>query len=51
MSAEQFFDTNVILYLLSGDRAKADRAEALLAQGGPSAFRCSMSSLPLHRES
>jgi predicted nucleic acid-binding protein len=34
MSAEQFFDTNVILYLLSGDRAKADRAEALLAQGG-----------------
>ncbi len=34
MSAEQFFDTNVILYLLSGDRARADRAEAILAQGG-----------------
>lgn len=34
MSAEQFFDTNVILYLLSSDRAKADRAEAVLAQGG-----------------
>ena len=34
MSAEQFFDTNVILYLLSGDRAKADRAEAVLAEGG-----------------
>ena len=34
MSAEPFFDTNVILYLLSGDRNKADRAEAMLAQGG-----------------
>ncbi len=34
MSAEQFFDTNVVLYLLSGDRAKADRAETLLAKGG-----------------
>ena len=34
MSAEPFFDTNVILYLLSADRAKADRAEALLAGGG-----------------
>jgi predicted nucleic acid-binding protein len=29
-----FFDTNVILYLLSADSAKADRAEALLAGGG-----------------
>lgn len=29
-----FFDTNVLLYLLSADQAKADRAEALLAQGG-----------------
>jgi predicted nucleic acid-binding protein len=32
--AEAFFDTNVPLYLLSGDAAKADRAEALLAGGG-----------------
>lgn len=29
-----FFDTNVLLYLLSGDAAKADRAESLLGQGG-----------------
>ena len=35
MSAgEVFFDTNVLLYLLSGDVAKADRAEALLQRGG-----------------
>jgi predicted nucleic acid-binding protein len=34
MSARPFLDTNVILYLLSKDVAKADRAEALLAQGG-----------------
>lgn len=32
--AEAFFDTNVILYLLSADGAKADRAEELLAIGG-----------------
>ena len=32
--AESFFDTNVLLYLLSNDSAKADRAEALLAAGG-----------------
>jgi len=32
--AESFFDTNVLLYLLSKDSAKADRAEALLAAGG-----------------
>ena len=32
--AEVFFDTNVLLYLLSNDAAKADRAEALLATGG-----------------
>jgi predicted nucleic acid-binding protein len=34
--AEQtaFFDTNVVLCLLSEDHAKADRAEALLASGG-----------------
>jgi predicted nucleic acid-binding protein len=29
-----FFDTNVLLYLLSGDEAKADRAEEVLAGGG-----------------
>jgi predicted nucleic acid-binding protein len=35
MSAgEQFFDTNVLLYLLSGEDAKADRAEVLIAGGG-----------------
>lgn len=32
--AEVFFDTNVVLHLLSGDTAKADRAEELLAIGG-----------------
>lgn len=31
---ENFFDTNVVLYLLSADPAKADRAEELLAMGG-----------------
>jgi len=31
---EHFFDTNVLLYLLSGDTAKADRAEELVALGG-----------------
>ena len=35
MSAgEDFFDTHVLLYLLSADAAKADRAEELLAGGG-----------------
>lgn len=35
MSADvAFFDTNVLLYLLSGDAAKADHAEELLARGG-----------------
>ena len=29
-----FFDTNVLLYLLSEDPKKADRAEALVRQGG-----------------
>jgi len=33
-AAEVFFDTNVVLYLLSADPAKADRAEDLLAIGG-----------------
>jgi len=31
---EDFFDTNVVLYLLSADTAKADRAEELLARRG-----------------
>jgi predicted nucleic acid-binding protein len=35
MSADEvFFDTKVLLYLLSDDAAKADRAESLLAHGG-----------------
>jgi predicted nucleic acid-binding protein len=29
-----FFDTNVLVYLASGDAAKADLAEATLAEGG-----------------
>lgn len=29
-----FIDSNVILYLLSGESAKANRAEALLSKGG-----------------
>jgi predicted nucleic acid-binding protein len=29
-----FFDTNVLVYLASGDAAKADRAEAVVAKGG-----------------
>jgi predicted nucleic acid-binding protein len=29
-----FFDSNVLLYLASGDTAKADRAEAAVARGG-----------------
>ena len=33
-AAEVFFDSNVFLYLLSGDTTKADRAETLLATGG-----------------
>ena len=32
--AEAFFDTNVVLHLLSEDPAKADRAEALFVAGG-----------------
>jgi predicted nucleic acid-binding protein len=31
---EVFFDTNVLVYLLSNDAEKADRAEQLLANGG-----------------
>ncbi len=29
-----FFDTNVVVYLLSADRVKAERAEKLIAAGG-----------------
>jgi predicted nucleic acid-binding protein len=32
--ADSFFDTNVLLYLLSKVTAKADQAEVLLASGG-----------------
>lgn len=32
--AEAFFDTNVLLYLVSDDVAKADAAEAAMAGGG-----------------
>jgi predicted nucleic acid-binding protein len=34
MSGRPFFDTNVLLYLLSADTAKADRVEEILAGGG-----------------
>ena len=34
MSDKSFFDSNVLLYLVSADVARADRAEALLAGGG-----------------
>lgn len=33
-AADAFFDTNVVLYLLSADVEKADRAEELIARGG-----------------
>ncbi len=32
--AKAFFDTNVLLYLLSADEAKANRAEDVIAEGG-----------------
>jgi len=31
---DQFFDSNILLYLLSGDDAKADAAETLVSEGG-----------------
>jgi len=34
-----FFDTNVLVYLASGDTAKADRAEAVIAEGGAISVR------------
>src|SRR3954467_8614153 len=33
-AADPFFDTSVLLYLLSSDTQKADRVEALLAESG-----------------
>jgi predicted nucleic acid-binding protein len=33
-AAETFFDTKILLYLLSEDAAKADRMEELIANGG-----------------
>ena len=33
-TSNAFFDTNILLYLLSGDPEKANRAETLLAKGG-----------------
>lgn len=33
-AADAFLDTNVILYLLAADAAKAERAEALVGAGG-----------------
>jgi len=33
-TGKPFFDTNIVLYLLSEDSRKADRAEAILAMGG-----------------
>ncbi len=33
-ASRQFFDTHVVLYLLSADQAKARRAEELIAAGG-----------------
>jgi predicted nucleic acid-binding protein len=33
-AAKQFFDTNILLYLLSADETKADHAEQALSTGG-----------------
>lgn len=33
-AADAFIDTNVLLYLISGDETKANRAEAVLGEGG-----------------
>jgi len=41
-----FFDTNVILYLLSEDETKADQAEALLASCGTISVLTKMGDLP-----
>ncbi len=34
MTAKAFIDSNIVLYLLSADAAKADRAEGVIAGGG-----------------
>jgi predicted nucleic acid-binding protein len=34
IASEHFIDTNVLLYLLSGDPGKADRAEQVIQTGG-----------------
>ncbi len=33
-AADQFFDSNVVLYLIAEDETKADKAEELISQGG-----------------
>jgi predicted nucleic acid-binding protein len=33
-ATDAFFDTNILLYLISGDSIKADRAEELIGAGG-----------------
>lgn len=33
-AVDQFFDSNVVLYLISEDETKADQAEELISQGG-----------------
>ena len=33
-AADQFFDSNVVLYLISEDETKADKVEELISQGG-----------------
>lgn len=33
-AGERFFDTNILLYLLSEDQIKADIAESILSEGG-----------------
>jgi predicted nucleic acid-binding protein len=33
-ATERFFDTNVLIYILSNDAEKADKAEELIASGG-----------------
>ena len=33
-ATDVFFDTNILLYLISGDSIKADRAEELIGAGG-----------------
>ena len=37
---DTFFDTSVLLYLLSRDSGKADRVEQLLEEGGTAIIQC-----------